>query len=129
MVSHFFAYSERKRASYNRKYYPVDSGLRRSVTATTGADEGKALECAVFVELRRRYREVSYWRGEGEVDFVVQEGRAVRPVQVSLHGLEARHERGLASFYEAHPHADEALVVTAKSFARWVRERPAARDA
>jgi predicted AAA+ superfamily ATPase len=120
----FFAHSERKRASYNRKYYPIDTALRRAVVSTTGADLGKSLECAVFLELRRRHREVFYWRGEGgEVDFVVQdEGRLV-PIQVTLEALEARHERALASFYESFPHAEEAITVTADSFAAFVGQR------
>ena len=113
----FFAHSERKRAAYNRKYYPVDTGLRRAVISSTGADLGKSLECAVFLELRRHYRDVCYWRGDGEVDFVVQDGRRVVPIQVTLEALEPRHERALASFYEAFPHADEAVTVTAESFA------------
>jgi predicted AAA+ superfamily ATPase len=112
----FFAHSERKRAAYNRKYYPVDTGLRCAVISSTGADLGKSLECAVFLELRRRYRDVFYWRGDGEVDFVVQDGKRIVPIQVTLEALEPRHERALASFYEAFPHADEAVTVTAASF-------------
>lgn len=113
----FFAFSERKRAAYNKKYYPVDSGLRRAVTTPGSPDLGKALECAVFLALRRRYTDICYWRGDGEVDFVVQDGRRVFPLQVSLDGIQPRHERALRSFYESFPHADEAVMVTADSFA------------
>lgn len=114
----FFAYSERKRSHRNRKYYPVDTGLRRVVVTKVGADRGKALECAVHLELRRRFRDVFYWRGDGEVDFVVKEADHVVPVQVSWDRAQARHERALASFYEHFPHADEALRVTAYDFER-----------
>lgn len=112
----FFAYSERKRANRNRKYYPVDTGLRRVVVTPTGADRGKSLECAVHLALRRRFGEVFYWRGAGEVDFVVQRGRRVVPYQVSWDGPQPRHERALEAFYEQFPHAEEAVVVTAESF-------------
>ena len=61
----FFAYSERKRAAYNRKFYPVDTGLRWAVITPGAPDHGKSL----------------------------------------------------ASFYEAHPHAEEARLVTLASFA------------
>ncbi len=112
----FFAYSERKRAARNRKYYPVDSGLRRAVVTPTGRDEGKDLECTTYLALRRRHRDIFYWRGKHEVDFVVlQEGQAV-PYQVSLHGKEERHERALDEFYERHPHAAECVWVTRESF-------------
>jgi predicted AAA+ superfamily ATPase len=113
----FFAYSERKRAAYNRKFYPVDTALRRAVITPGPPDLGKSLECAVFLALRRRHRDIAYWRGMGEVDFVVQEGRRVIPIQVTLDAPQPRHERALESFYEAHPHADEARTVTLANFA------------
>jgi predicted AAA+ superfamily ATPase len=118
----FFAYSERKRASRNKKYYPVDPGLRRVATTRGGADRGKALEIATFVALRRTHREVFYWRDKGEVDFVVQRDGVAVPVQVTWDGPQDRHERALESFYEQHPHAGEAVFVTAESFEEVVGE-------
>ncbi|MBN2493273.1 MAG: ATP-binding protein, partial [Deltaproteobacteria bacterium] len=41
----FFAFSERKRAQRSKKYYPIDTALRRVVATRSGADRGKALEC------------------------------------------------------------------------------------
>lgn len=114
----YFAASERKRAGRNRKVYPIDTGMRRVVVTPGSADRGKSLECATQLLLRRRFGEVSYWRGDGgEVDFVVQEGRRIIPVQVTWDEPQPRHERALASFYEQFPHADEAWWVTADTFA------------
>ncbi len=74
----------------------------------------------MFLELRRRHREVFYWRGAGEVDFVVEhEGRIV-PIQVTLRGLEPRHTHGLESFYEAFPQAAESVTVTPDTFKDFV---------
>ena len=112
----WFAFSERKRSQRNRKYYPVDTALRRVAVTRTGADAGKALECATFVELKKRYRDVSYWRGAGEVDFVVRTGDRPTPVQVTVEGAGERHLRALDDFYEAFPHATEAVIVTMGSF-------------
>ena len=112
----WFAYSERKRLQRNRKYYPVDTALRRVSVTRTGRDAGKALECLTFVELRKRYRDVFYWRAGGEVDFVAQTGDGPTPVQVTLHGATERHARSLDAFYETFPHAAEAVVVTAENF-------------
>jgi predicted AAA+ superfamily ATPase len=112
----FFAYSERKRAHRNRKYYPVDTGLRRVVVSRGGADRGKALECATHLVLRRHFGEVFYWRGAGEVDFVVRDGRRVIPVQVTWDAPQPRLERALDAFQEAFPHAEEAIIVTAERF-------------
>ncbi len=112
----FFAYSERQRASRNRKYYPVDTGLRRVVATQGGADHGKALECAVHLALRRRFGQVSYWRERGEVDFVVQDGGRLIPIQVSWDEPGERHQRALEDFYQRFPRADEAVLITAESF-------------
>jgi len=113
----YFAYSERKRASRNKKYYPVDPGLRRVVVSKTGQDLGKSLGCATFLALRRRYGEVFYWRGAGEVDFVVLDDGTPVPHQVTWGASEERHHRALDAFYEQFPHAAECVFVTRDTFA------------
>jgi predicted AAA+ superfamily ATPase len=113
----FFAYSERKRLARNKKYYPIDPGLRRVSVSRTGDDRGKALECAVFLTLRQRYRRVFYWRGRGEVDFVVEHQGAPVPVQVSWAESSTRHERALESFHEEHPQSADAVFVGPDAFA------------
>lgn len=113
----YFATSQRKSAHRNRKIHPIDTGLRRVVVTPGSADRGKSLECATQLVLRRRFGEVMYWRGDGgEVDFVIQQGRRVVPVQVTWDEPQPRHERALTSFYESFPHADEAWWVTASTF-------------
>ena len=112
----WFAYSQRKRARRNRKYYPVDTALRRVAVTRTGRDAGKALECATFVELRKRHGDVFYWRGAGEVDFVIPTGAGPTPVQVTLHGAGERHVRALDDFYESFPHGAEPVTVTLENF-------------
>jgi predicted AAA+ superfamily ATPase len=107
----YFAFSERKRAARNKKYYPIDTGLRRMAVTRTGADRGKLLECAVFLELRRLGFPISYWRANGEVDFVVQTDAGVVPVQVSWGAPSERHQRALEEFYESFPQALEAVLI------------------
>ena len=121
----FFAWSERQRATHHRKFYPIDSGLRRVSVTKTGEDIGKHLECATFLALRRRFGNVSYWRERGEVDFVVQrlDGKPV-PVQVSWAGVQERHQRALEGFYERFSDAAEAVFVDRDSFASLARAEP-----
>jgi len=112
----YFAFSERKRATRNKKYYPIDTGLRRVVVTRTGRDHGKSLECAVHLALRRRFGQVFYWRERGEIDFVLhREGRIV-PVQVTWDEPAERHRRAVDEFFERFPQADEPVFVTANSF-------------
>lgn len=112
----WFAYSERRRSHRNRKYYPVDTALRRVAVTRTGRDVGKALECATFVELKKRFGDVFYWRMSGEVDFVVQTRGVPTPIQVTAEGATERHLSSLDAFYEAFPHASEAVIVTMDNF-------------
>jgi len=112
----YFAWSERKRSVRNKKYYPIDTGLRRIAVTRIGEDRGKMLECATFLALRRLFRDVYYWRGRGEVDFVVSRNGEPVPIQVSWDGPSERHHKALDAFYEAHPRSAEAIFVTAASF-------------
>ena len=112
----WFAFSERKRSHRNRKYYPVDTALRRVSVTRAGQDMGKALECATFVELRKRGFDVFYWRDAGEVDFVVQSVDGPTPIQVTLDGAAERHMRSLDAFHETFPSACEPVIVTMDNF-------------
>ena len=112
----YFAFSERKRASRNSKYYPIDTGLRRVVVTNTGEDLGKSLECAVFLRLRRDGRDVHYWSDKGEVDFVVQVDKRIIPIQVSWTDPAERHLRAMEEFYERFPFAEETVFVNHENF-------------
>ncbi len=118
----WFTFSQRRRTQRNRKYYPVDTGLRRVVVTRTGKDLGKALESATFVALRKRFESVCYWRDKGEVDFVVQAGDRPTPIQVTLESPLERHMRALDAFYEAFPHSRDAVFVTLDNFPEVLEE-------
>lgn len=123
----YFVWSERKRALRNKKYYPVDTGLRRVAVTRTGEDRGKMLECASYILLRKRFRDVFYWRGKGEVDFVVLRNGDPVPVQVSWEGPSERHYRALDEFYEVEPRSAEAVFVTRESYEHGLPELAAGR--
>lgn len=112
----YFAFSERKRATRNKKYYPIDTGLRRMTVTKTGTDRGKLLECAVLLELKRRGIEASYWRGKGEIDFVAKVRDGFVPIQVSWEQPTDRHQRALEEFYETFPQAQEAMFIGPEAF-------------
>jgi len=116
MACPFLAWSSRQRLARNRKFYPVDTGLRRVAVTATGRDRDKQLECATLLLLRRRFGRVCYWRGRGEVDFVVEGPRGPIPVQVSWDEITERARRAVDEFHAAHRTAAEAVFVTAASF-------------
>lgn len=111
---HYFAFSEKKQLSKQKKYYPIDSGMRYAITNTTGRDLGKSLELMVFLRLKQTYEQVFYWHElhKGEVDFVAVRGKTIIPYQVTWEGPEPRHEKALQHFYERFPQASEAVFIT-----------------
>jgi hypothetical protein len=111
---HYFAFSEKKQLNRQKKYYPIDSGMRYAITSTTGRDLGKSLELMVFLRLKQMYKQVFYWQElhHGEVDFVVRQGSAIIPYQVTWEGPQPRHEKALQYFYENFPQANEAVMIT-----------------
>src|SRR3990167_3444130 len=68
----FFAFSEKKQLAKQKKYYPIDPGLRYAVTNTIGRDYGKSLELLVYLRLKQTHDKVFYWQEthRGEVDFI-----------------------------------------------------------
>lgn len=78
-----------------QKLYVVDTGLRNAYTRSTSEDIGRQAENAVYIELRRRGHEVTYWRNEdAEVDFVLRDGPgAVGAIQVTWASLEPGETR------------------------------------
>lgn len=112
----YFAYSEAKRSKRNKKYYPIDPGIRNAVVTTTGRDIGKSFETAVFIYLKKQYGEVSYWKEKNEVDFVVQNSQGILPIQVTYDETKERHVNALKEFYRTFPNAQEALHITRDNF-------------
>lgn len=82
----------------------------------------QVLSCPRFIgpvtkkQRARTTADISYWKGKGEVDFVVNTARGVTPIQVTYGDPQPRHEEALEEFFQLFPHANEAVYVTPKSF-------------
>ncbi len=72
---HRFSYSYKKRLLAPKKIYCVDTGLITSNTASFSADKGRLLENAVYLQLRRNYKDIFYFNDERECDFIVRDGK------------------------------------------------------
>lgn len=110
----YFAFSEKKRLSRHKKFYPIDPGLRGAITNNTSLDLGKSLELCVFLRLKQTVQQVYFWEAPngGEVDFVTVEGQSITPYQVTWNEKQPRHEKALEVFYETFPQANEAVFIT-----------------
>ena len=72
-----FEYSYRKQLVNPKKIYAIDNGLINCNTVSFSKDDGRLLENAVFVELRRRKKNLFYYRSKNECDFVIEEKRKI----------------------------------------------------
>lgn len=91
------------------KYYSVDLGFRELLLPDAQGDEGHILENIVFLELKRRYREVYVGKHDTfEVDFVcLDEGNNPHYFQVALETLAEKtletELRSLIGIRDNHP--------------------------
>ncbi len=73
-----FSYSKGIQSASPKKVYCIDTGLRNTVSFRFSQDTGRLAENIVFLELKRRGKEIYYWKGKGEVDFLIREGLHIR---------------------------------------------------
>ncbi len=99
-----FDYSLKKQIANPQKFYAIDTGFSNVVSFNISRKVGANLENIVFLELKRRGKEIFYYKTEKgrEVDFLVQGENRIELIQVSatLENKETRH-RELRVFSEA----------------------------
>ncbi|MDP2947556.1 MAG: ATP-binding protein [Nanoarchaeota archaeon] len=67
-----FSYSFKEQKIIASKIYCIDNGLRNAVSFKFSKDEGKLAENVVFIELKRRDKEIYYWKKKNEIDFIIK---------------------------------------------------------
>jgi predicted AAA+ superfamily ATPase len=85
--------SLKKQVQNPKKVYFVDVGLVRIVGFHNSDNDGRLLENLVFIELKRRAKDVYYHKNKYECDFVIkQKNKITEAIQVSwsLHNDETR---------------------------------------
>jgi len=115
-----FSYSLKEQIKNAKKVYFIDTGMRNAVAFRFSEDIGRLSENLVFVDLRRRGKKVYYWKGKGEVDFVVKEGtKAEQLIQVcwDINNAKTR-EREVTGLVEAMDkiEIDAGIVITDDHF-------------
>jgi len=77
-----------------KKIYVIDTGLRSVSLQSDREDWGRLAENAVYLELRRRNKQLFYYKQKQEVDFVITElGKPVAAIQVCYSDLETQETR------------------------------------
>lgn len=80
-----FDYSVRKQVANPKKIYFIDTALAQTISFRFSEDRGRFLENIVFLELKRRRKELFYHKEKKECDFlVVDRGKVTQAIQVSM---------------------------------------------
>ncbi len=79
-----FSYSIHKQLANAKKAYCIDTAMASANSLSFSKDTGRMLENSVFVELRRKYNDISYYKnGKTECDFLIKEnGEIILAIQV-----------------------------------------------
>ena len=97
-----FDYSLKKQAVNPKKVYLIDNGLEAVNSVSFSSNKGRMLENCLFLELRRAGKEVFYFKGNNECDFLVKEKNAITAAIQVCHELnEDNKKREINGLVEA----------------------------
>ena len=97
-----FDYSYKKQLVNPKKVYSIDVGLSRAISASFSEDKGRVLENIVFLGLRRKYKEIFYFKEKSECDFLVRDkNKIILAIQVCWELDEDNLEREKSGLKEA----------------------------
>ncbi len=111
-----FDYKLKIQYKQNKKIYCIDNGLRNAVSFKFSRDEGKLAENLVFVELKRRKKEVYYWKNQKqqEVDFIIKNrDQSLNAINVSYtNDIDEREIKGLIEFKSMFKKCKNLVILT-----------------
>jgi uncharacterized protein len=110
-----YDYSLKKRLASPRKIYLIDPSFSMIAGTNFSGNLGKKLENAVYIELKRKNKEVYYFEGKNECDFLTKEGtkitQAIQVCYVLNEENKERETKGLLEAMETHK-LKEGLILT-----------------
>jgi len=110
-----FSFSLKVQQVNPRKVYVLDNGLRNVVSFKFSQDEGRLVENTVFNRLKELGLEIYYWKGKGEVDFVVFQNDKFTAINVSYSNLiNEREINGLLEFKNNFKESVVKMIVITK---------------
>jgi predicted AAA+ superfamily ATPase len=97
-----FDYSVKKQLGSPRKIYVIDPAFSLLTGFSLSPNKGRILENIVYIELRRRGREVYYYSKDRECDFVIKVGRRITEAIQVCHELNDENtDREIGGLMEA----------------------------
>ncbi len=95
-----FSFSLQKQRIMPKKAYAIDQGLIRANAVQFSNDTGRILENIVFLHLRRKNREIYYFKEKNECDFITR-GKETAAFQVCSELTEDNKQREIDGLKEA----------------------------
>ena len=120
-----FSYSVKEQMVNPRKIYVIDTGLAGVNSISLSKDIGRKLENRVFVRLREKYRQIYYYSGKGECDFLVREKEKItKAFQVCYELTPDNLDRELNGLVEAMKavKVKQGTIITMSQKDQFVRE-------
>ena len=97
-----FSYSYRQQTVNPKKLYAIDVSFASANSVIFSSDKGRVLENLVFLYLRKSFKDISYFKGSRECDFLIKEkGKITTAIQVCHELHEENKEREIAGITEA----------------------------
>ena len=108
----YFSWKIKTTVKKEMKCYSIDTGLKNAVSFKFSEDLGKLAENIVLVELKRRGKNVYFWKGKREVDFIIRENDKLIAMNITYaDDISKREREGLLEFKEKYKNA-ELMIIT-----------------
>ncbi len=119
-----FEYSLKAQEYGMRKIFCIDNGLRNAVSFSFSKDEGKLAENLVFIELKRRGKDIYFWKQRHEVDFVIKEkDNSLISINVTYSNkVDEREIKGLLEFQANYKKKVKKLIIITKNIEKVEKE-------
>jgi len=112
-----FSYSFKQQQINPKKVYSIDNGFSSNNSASFSKDAGKMLENLVFLALRKKHKNIFYFREKRECDFVIKEKEKItKAIQVCYDLNEETKDREINGMLEALKefNLNQGLILTYK---------------
>lgn len=110
-----FDYSLKVQARNPKKNYSIDTGLVNFYSFSSSPDYGRLLENLVFLQLKRKKKQIWYFKGKRECDFVIKDNSdSYSTIQVSWKIDDQNEKREITGLTEAMDlfGLSEGLIIT-----------------
>ncbi|MBU0496865.1 MAG: ATP-binding protein [Candidatus Thermoplasmatota archaeon] len=113
----YFSWKIKTTIKKDIKAYAIDTGLRNAVSFKFSQDLGKLAENLVLIELKRQGKNIYFWKGKNEVDFVIHDQNTLTALNVTYtDAISQREKKGLLEFKQHYSNAQLILLTKENEF-------------